>query len=255
MFEDAIGNKDSLTIGYDVNGTNDIDLVFNEENIINQPLNLAFDVRISNEWQNRYYSASPGTFHTKKQIIQEACDAWFSLNYVDIYCNNWPVTITWDNALFDNACLNGSVFTSINPGGWWDTGGFRAELLASNSFTFSPNFNFFNENYAYINNSGDTLNVFWLQFADSTLLTNQIEENYLYNISIFQDIPNQTLTIKSDLFIGQIKKVNLVDMAGKQHEKPLFGMNINISTLETGLYYINLTSENGNIIRRKIYIN
>lgn len=255
MFEDAVGNQDSLIIGYDMNGTNDIDLVFNEENIINLPLNSTFDVRISNEWQNRYYNTIPGTFHTKKQIIETACDSWFSLNCIDIYSNNWPVTITWDSTLFDNECLNGSVFTSITPGGWWDTGGFRAELLASNSYTFSPNFDFVNENYSYINDSGDTLNVFWLQFADSTLLSAQIEENYENQISIFQDIVNNVLVVKLDPLEYKVEKIELFDLTGKLQETNICDSVIDISKIESGMYFINIIIEDRKTINRKIYLN
>src|SRR5690554_219642 len=65
FFEDAIGNKDTLTIGYDLNGTELIDSSFGEENIIGIPLDSTFDVRIS----DAFYNYGNATFHTKKQIL------------------------------------------------------------------------------------------------------------------------------------------------------------------------------------------
>ncbi len=52
-FEDALGNTDSLIIGYDNNGTDGIDAAFGEVNIISVPYNSGIDVRISDEWWNR----------------------------------------------------------------------------------------------------------------------------------------------------------------------------------------------------------
>ena len=52
-FEDAAGNKDTLTIGYDPNGTDTIDAQFGEANIISTLPDSAFDLRITNEWYNR----------------------------------------------------------------------------------------------------------------------------------------------------------------------------------------------------------
>jgi len=54
-FQDSAGNKDTLTIGYDVNATDSIDAIFGETNIISTPLSPGLDVRVTNEWLKRQY--------------------------------------------------------------------------------------------------------------------------------------------------------------------------------------------------------
>lgn len=72
-FEDAIGNKDTLVIGYDINATDSIDSVFGEKNIISVPLDSLFDVRMTDVWLKKSSAPIPsqeyGSFHTKKQIV------------------------------------------------------------------------------------------------------------------------------------------------------------------------------------------
>ena len=43
IFMDAIGNSDTIIMGYDENATDSVDLVFNEINIVDTPLNPVFD--------------------------------------------------------------------------------------------------------------------------------------------------------------------------------------------------------------------
>ncbi len=171
-FEDSLGNKDTLIMGYDILATDTIDSIFGEINIVSVPLDSVFGVRITNEW----YSGGYETFHTKKQIVSYNCVSWpYTIVTVDIKTKNWPVTASWDDTVFYDTCRNGSVFTSVNPGGWWDTGSpsnlDRVQLKHQNQVTFSIQVETysngsFNDNYAYSNGIGDTLSVFWVGFGD-----------------------------------------------------------------------------------------
>ncbi len=253
-FEDAIGNKDTLTIGYDINGTDTIDSEFGEINIISIPLDTSFDVRISDEWQNRLYQNIPGTFHTKKQIIEKKeCGIWYSINSIDIFTNNWPVTVQWDSTLFIDTCLNGSLFTSVMPGGWWDTGGFREVLVGSNSITFAPNYPYNDDYYGYINENNDTINVFWQTFGDSTIFILGTEE--LVSNKNFKIYPNPTINNITIQFIDQdlkIENIQVLNINGKSQPIIVTGKNIDLSRIPNGLYIIQLTISNGETITKKI---
>ncbi|MGE4542136.1 MAG: T9SS type A sorting domain-containing protein [Bacteroidales bacterium] len=253
-FEDAIGNKDTLTIGFDRNGTDTIDTEFGEVNLISIPLDTSFDVRISNEWQNRVYHQMPGTFHTKKQIIeQKECGVWYSVNSIDIFTDNWPVTMHWDSTLFVDTCLNGSLFTSVNPGGWWDTGGFREVLGGNSSLTFEPNYPYHDDNYGYINENNDTIDVFWQTFGDFSILilgTDEFASN-----KDFQLYPNPTINTITIDFKGQdfnIKEIQVLNMNGKSQPIIVSGKNIDLTKIPDGLYLIRLTLSNGETITKKI---
>jgi hypothetical protein len=257
-FEDAIGNKDTLEFGYDINGTGTIDSIFGEINIIGTPLDSVFDVRISDAFWNN----GNGTFQTKKQIVKNTNCVYFSLITIDFKCNNWPVTATWENSLFNDTCRNGSVFTSINPGGWWDTGSpsdlLRAELLNTNQVVFSSNYiaGQFDENYAYINNQNDTISVFWQAFGDSSILIVGIEElNNNYDIKIYPNPTINTTTIhfnNQDLSIEDIKVLNI---NGESQPISVSGKNIDLTKIPNGLYFVQLTISNGKTIVKKIIKN
>lgn len=253
-FEDAIGNKDTLTIGFDVNGTDTIDTEFGEVNIISIPLDTSLDVRISNEWHNRLYQNIPGTFHTKKQIIEKKdCGIWYSLNSIDIFTNNWPVNVHWDSTLFSDTCLNGSLLTSVMPGGWWDTGGFREVLIGSNSLTFEPNYPYYDNYYGYINDNNDTIDVFWQTFGDSTLIKTAINEiKDSVKIKVFPNPSSRSITIENSSKTLRIENIRIVDINTKEQLMSGTDKNIDLSGLPTGVYFIQLKMSNEQTVIRKI---
>jgi len=258
-FEDSAGNKDSLTIGYDINATDSIDAIFGETNIISTPLSAGLDVRVTNEWYNRMsLPSTTGTFHTKKQIVDKDFVPFIN---IDIFTNHWPVTASWDNLQFNNNVRNGSFFTSINPGGWWDTGSpsnlYKVDFKSTNQVTFTSNisvFNgFFNDNYAYINGSSDTISVFWLAFGDSTSFPTGINKTRAQeDIKIFPNPTSNYLTIQPtepNLKIGQIQ---LFDLSGKEQEIKLTEDLVNLESISEGMYFMRLTLQNGQTVMKKI---
>ncbi len=252
-FEDAIGNKDTLTVGYDINGTELIDPSFGETNIIGIPLDSTFDVRIS----DAFFNNGNATFHTKKQILPDSCSGWwFPVVSIDIKSKNWPVTATWDDSLFNIECRVGSVFTSINPGGWWDTGSpsdlNRVELANENHVIFMSNYETswgYNENYAYINTSNDTIPVFWMAFGDSSLITLGFE-----SISVeFKSYPNP---VKDFFYIDTqtdfVKNVRLVDMVGRSKIVEFKNGYIDMRNFKAGYYLIMINGRDGKMQKLKI---
>lgn len=253
LFTDAIGNKDTITLGYDLTATDSIDASFSEVNIISVPLDTSFDVRVTNEWYRRNYFGSPGTFHTKKQITFYNCTFTpFNLQTIDIYTKHWPVTVTWNNSLFNDTCRNGSVFTSVNPGGWWDTGSpsdlWRQVLLTNDSATFtSNNSGGFNNNYGYINSAGDTIPVFWQSFADSSLLSTGINEltTNKNSITIFPNPTSDFVTVGINKSFGEINRVEFYNSFGQVVLLSKQLNNIDIAELQSGLYFIKVTNNKG----------
>ena len=246
FFEDAIGNKDTLTIGYDLNGTEFIDPSFGETNIIGIPLDSMFDVRIT----NAFFNNGNATFHTKKQILPDSCSGWwFPVVSIDIKSKNWPVTARWDNSLFNTECREGSVFTSINPGGWWDTGSpsdlNRVELANENQVTFMSNYDSswgYNENYAYINSSNDTIPVFWMAFGDSTLISLGVE-----SISVaVNSYPNPVKDVfYIDIQNYLVKEIQVVDMIGRSKIVDFKNGYVDMRNFHSGYYLIMICRKDG----------
>jgi len=254
FFEDAIGNKDTLTIGYDVNGNELIDPSFGEMNIIGIPLDTTFDVRMS----DAFFNNGNATFHTKKQILPDSCSGWwFPVVSIDVKSKNWPVTATWDNSLFNIECREGSVFTSFHPGGWWDVGGFtsdlnRVELANENKVTFTSNYNpisGYNVHYAYINSSNDTIPVFWMAFGDSRLISLGVDK-----ISVgLKSYPNPvTDFLYFDLQNDLVKDVKVIDMYGKSTIVDFKNGCIDMRNFHAGFYLIMVNGKDGKIQNLKI---
>ncbi len=259
FFEDAIGNKDTLIFGYDINGTDTIDTPFGETNIISLPLDTGLDVRITNEFYNRCFLSIPGTFHTKNQIIQKNCNSGFSIINVDILTNNWPVTASWDSALFNDTCRIGSFLTSIAPGGWWDTGSpsnlDRIVLIGISQKTFNSNYNSSSsynlscDGYSYINSNNDTIPTFWQLFGDSTILIYSINE---IKMSGYLDVfPNPTSGI-INIESFDVIKIEVFDVTGKLIKSNVNKNSIDISNQPNGIYFVKCKENKKEVIYRKI---
>lgn len=230
-FEDAVGNKDSLIIGYDLSASDTIDASFGEVNIISLTPDSIFEVRISDEWPKRFNSLSP-TFHTKKQIIQDNCGGWNTVQAIDIYAKYWPVKATWDNLLFNDTCRNGSVFTSTPPGGWFDVASpsdlGNIFLKYYNSATFSTN-SPYTPSYAYVNTGSDTIPVYWMTFADSTLMTVSVAEiGKPETVSVY---PNPSSSLFNFSLPAGENKIYIYNILGKL----IYSENSNIQFLKIDL--------------------
>ena len=246
FFEDAAGNQDSIILGYDDAATFGVDSTFGETNIISMPYNSGLDVRISDEWINRMNSVPP-TFHVKKQIYNKACPSSFSIPVIDIVTDNWPVTATWDDSLFDNPCRNGSVFTSINPGGWWDTGSpsdlYRIVLGQVNQVTFTSNYDgSYNENYAYINDNSDIIPVYWQTFGDESIILG-ISENDKTDLKIFPNPANDVLNYQINSF-QIVSKIKIFDINGRKQNTSHSGNSLDLMNLVSGIYFIEFSFSN-----------
>lgn len=265
FFQDAAGNQDSIILGYDDNATNGIDSAFGETNIISTSYNAGLDVRISDENKARTTYPNPisPTYHTKKQIFQKNCPTSFSIQAIDIVTDNWPVTLTWDSSLFDDSCRNGTVFTSINPGGWWDTsspsaytsGFWRVELFNQNQVIFDDNTYYpsaSTTNYSYMSDNNRVVSVFWFAFGNESQLLST-KDDKLSNVVIY---PNPTLNeVKIDLGTMnlEVQTIELLDMNGKRSKITLDKNNvIRLKNYKNGIYFVSIQFKNGQTLMKKI---
>ncbi len=247
FFTDAIGNKDTITLGYDVTASDSIDVAFGETNIISVPLDTNLDVRITNQ-----SFTFPDTihFHLKKQITYYDCALHnWNIQPINIFTHHWPVTVTWDNNLFNDSCRNGSVFTGVHPGGWWDTGSpsdlWRQVLLDIDSVTFTSNFLL--GYHGYINSMGDSIPVFWQAFGDSTLLFTGLKGNEKGSnrFKVFPNPASNFISILIDNSFEQLNRVEIYDSFGQVVLVSQQSTLIDISELSCGLYFIRAFGKQG----------
>lgn len=147
-FEDAAGNKDTVTLGYDALASGGIDSDFGEVDIVGQPWSESLDVRIGNVV---YHGGSPwdgvggewclqpddsvlfdctidtNTHLLKEQILPSVClsnnngSSEIRRATIQFYTPSFPVIVRWDKTLFNNTC-NGSIFMGNSDHYNWDSG-------------------------------------------------------------------------------------------------------------------------------------
>jgi hypothetical protein len=247
-FIDAVGNTDSLTLGYDIAATDSLDAAFGETNIISTAYTTGLDVRSGSVWfQQNLNSAPLGLlpFETKKQIVPNTCGTenfWllWPMVEINIVSTHFPIKAFWNKILFSDTCRNGSVFTGVHPGGWWDTGGFQAALNTEDSITF-------NQNQYYYLNGTDTVNVYWVAFSDSTLLSVGINELTTDKnlITIFPNPASGFVTVSINKSFGEINRVEFYNSFGQVVLLSKQLNNIDIADLQNGLYIIKVTNNKG----------
>ncbi|WP_042491774.1 T9SS type A sorting domain-containing protein [Aequorivita sublithincola] len=137
-------------------------------------------------------------------------------------------------------CRNGSVFTSINPGGWWDTGSpsnlYRVILSEINEATFTSNYDgSFNPASAYMNDNGDIIPVYWQTFGDRIVLSTS--QNYETNIKIFPNPTNDFLYYEIDN-PELISEINIYDLNGEKQNSQHSDNSLNLKMLTSGIYFV-----------------
>lgn len=257
-FEDAAGNQDTIILGYDPEGTAVIDSIFGEENISTVPLSQGLDVRISNEMRFNPTDPTSKKIEAKKQIVGKNCFSQFDIIGIDILTDDWPVTASWDSTLFQDLCINYSVLTSVNPGGWWDTGSpsdlFGAIMSFQHTVTFSSQVDgVLNENYWYITAENDSVSMFWFTFGDSTLFS--VSNDPLFQaegMSVFPNPTSDKLVIELDDPSIKIEQARILDVNGKANSLLLEGNIISLAHLPEGVYVLYLLSQDGRYFLEKI---
>ncbi len=209
-FEDSQGNRDTIYIGYDAQGSRDVILTeFGELDISDIPFNSTFDVRISNKSDLFEEDYTAPLFHSKRKIIPTPTDYFDSPAQVniDIHALHWPVSASWDASVFDHFQREGSIFSSRHPHSWWDIswypvwwgGSDLARVLMADEQTVVFAENFPEDWFAYTSNDSqvfyvDELNrpiaTYFVVLGDSTLITLNVAE--MNSDLLFKLSPNPT---------------------------------------------------------------
>lgn len=248
FFKDAMGNRDTLTLGYDTAATKLIDAAFGEVNIIGVPLDSVFDVRITDE--SIWGGQQQGTFHTKKQITYYDCDSpSYNLQSIDIKAKYWPVTTTWNKSIFNDSCKDWSYFSSFagDLGGPSNLG--MAMLVNKDSVTFTSNADAgWGGFFSYINNTNDTISVFLQSFADSITAIQSVKElPKIKGIKVFPNPATNSISISLDQSFGVSTTICLYNMYGRHVLSTSQKENIDVTNLPSGLYLVRVSDKYGRI--------
>jgi hypothetical protein len=251
-FSDATGHKDSLVIGFDKLGTDTIDSSLGEINILHTPIHPEFDVRISNLWRYHDWDIEKDSFQTKRQIIENKCGRWFKPITIDVFCKNWPVTIEWDSTLFKESCVEGSLLTSFEPGGWFDVGGGFITQLGLSSKIKMDKTGKYSTRYYYLNSSKDTIRVFWIGFGDARLPRLSVKDNISSDDFTFYPNPSKGIVYLTGN-LEQVENIAIYSSTGRKIES--YGRTrIDLSAFQPGVYFARIAKKGGGIVTRKMVI-
>jgi len=263
-FIDAVGNTDTLIIGFDNIATDSVDAELGEVNIIDIELDSIFDVRITNEW---YVRAWPGyqdksKYHLLKQIVKKDCSPGASPVSIDIKCSHWPVTAKWDSSLFrGDPCHVGSVFTSMNPGLWWDimtpSNLYQCKISEHDEVTFTSNADkyFYPGDFgedSYMNSDHDTISVFWVALGTTAIWSYVDQKHYDNSIFLYPNPSCDYIRFDSKNQLD-FKNSEVYDLTGRKQDISVHDTEIDIRRLKNGIYFIRMNdNENRTIVKKFI---
>ncbi len=133
FFEDAIGNKDSIILGYDIAASKGIDAALGEIDILGTPYTKEIEVRASMYKYEKIRHEDPRIIESKKMIIESDCvypTLYDEVNSIMVLIKsaNWPIVISWDTTLFQDSC-RAMAIVECEPGGWFDVCGGNNRFL------------------------------------------------------------------------------------------------------------------------------
>lgn len=240
-FEDALGNKDTLTFGYDATATNNLDPLFNEEDLSSVPWGSGFEVRISDHiYGTDQYNTLNYNFYTSTQIQEKSCvPSNYLISCIHVYEATYPISITWDSTLFDNPCRYNSLLTDWNPSGWFDAvfGNTQGVFLLRDMDSTS-----LNEPWHHnINANNDTTGIIYFTLANEDQVFVGIEEHdQTMNIT-----PNPSTGV---FFINGAQKPSTIivcDSMGKEILRMNDSNEFDINKFEQGIYFVHLKYSDG----------
>ena len=241
--EDAVGNRDTITLGYDATASDTINPQYGEVNIVNQAWDSVFEVRLS-EFDYINYSGSTynPSFQSKKKIIkfipQIPCIYSSGPIFIAVKNKYRPFHFTWDSTLFQDTVRMSSGFQFYHyvcPGPVWAS--------STDSLMYEDPFNYCEQ--CHIQQNGDTIwligftfsyfNTIGLQDPNSKDIVIKAYPNPVKDVVTF-DMEN--INQESELIIynslGQLVKEVQIDNAKQDYK-------ISISDYKSGIYYYQIT--------------
>lgn len=237
-FEDAIGNVDSVIIGYDDTATDGIDEQFGEVNTLEEPFDNEFEVRAGlYDWYLIDFSyADIRTIESKKFIVGKVCEdpthiAEANSIMVSLKCNNWPIKVSWDKSLFQDECSH-LILLNCVPGGWVD-----ACNSSSRSFIYmteEEEGEFDDLSYRFITD-GDTLHTMYFPFKE--ILDVSVRNEKLKNdIYAYPNPSSDRIEFEYDANLFSNAGVIVYDALGRKLGTYLISDEIDVSYWENGVY-------------------
>ncbi|MHB9141171.1 MAG: T9SS type A sorting domain-containing protein [Paludibacter sp.] len=122
-FKDAVNHKDSITVGYSSIATAVLNPALGEVNLLDNQIDTTFFSGLSDAIADanidKYKKANYRTKTKYTTYIKPYHQQFLS---IDVICNNFPITISWNKQLFQDTARSKSFITASYPGIIYDVG-------------------------------------------------------------------------------------------------------------------------------------
>lgn len=160
---------------------------------------------------------------------------------------------SWDNKLFRDDCNIASHFSSIyieiDVGYKGKSNFYTRKFLDTPSISFTANYCDQNIGYSgFINEQGDTISNFWL-LINSDKIEKTSDETYFNEALTISPNPSSDLIhLEASPDFGKLKSVNIYSITGQQMMTSKITDQVDISSLNPGLYILIAINERGSSI-------
>jgi hypothetical protein len=245
-FKDAMGNKDTIVVGYSMTGSRDtINSVLGEYNIPDSKIDTNFFIGISDiRSEPLLYKYMDAKFRTKVKYVDFKQPDYRRTINVDIICRHFPLKVIWHREEFNDSNRSKSCITTTAPGGWFDVGEPPVWLNKTDSTTFDANQLYGLDNYNYYIDSINSKPV-----KIGSLYIGFLQFDYNVGVKITQEdeikaYPNPCMdNINLNLRNTDYTNISVYDLYGNMLLNQSLNQvqeSINVSNLTKGIYFLKL---------------
>ncbi|MBK8702376.1 MAG: T9SS type A sorting domain-containing protein [Saprospiraceae bacterium] len=111
-FEDAIGNRDTVIFGYDINASSDIDPEWGEVELTT-PFDSVFEVKIGSFDYFYKNKLTKRLIQDTEIVVNDSSCYIGSTGIIYVYAIHYPIKVNWDkNLLLNNECFRGAFIVN-----------------------------------------------------------------------------------------------------------------------------------------------
>lgn len=266
--EDFLGNRDTITIGYDSRAAayDTINTQFGEIDITNTPFDSTFEMRVST---NNFPGGGnlPHQFlQSKKVIAKWSCQGfpyyWFTDVSISIRSKNLPIRLEWDVTQFQDTCNDALAFSEFYQ--WGSLWLFRENvphydmktngnaIIYNNPGSSAP----FNIYQAPLQGggTGDVYGVTLYIGSEKAIVANTSNIKTHLTAKTFPNPATHQLHIEIPEAFREAETFRVFSANGqlvKRESVSQYQMTTEVGSLANGLYFYTIENKKGELIRGK----